>query len=129
MVAARMVVTGLRLEGGMVRILKLLVLIPITVVILGFAIANRSIITVSFDPFAVPGTSNIVIQGPLFIILFLTLMVGVFVGGIATWFTQGRNRRKARVARDEAERWQDEAMRLREEGVVSAGVPGRALIR
>ena len=99
----------------MARFLKLLVLIPIAVVILAFSIANRSAVAVSFDPFSPPDSAAALITAPLFIVLFLTLMLGVLIGGVATWFTQGVNRRKARVARDEAERWQDEAVRLRDQ--------------
>ena len=112
----------------MAKILKFVVLLPVAVLLLVFAIANRSVVTVSFDPFATADTSATIITAPLFAVLFLTLMIGVLIGGIATWFTQGVNRRRARVARDEAERWQDEAVRLRDQQG-AAGTPNRLMIR
>ena len=112
----------------MVRFLKLLILVPIAVVILAFAIANRTIVSISFDPFSTADTSGALIMAPMFVILFLTLMVGVLIGGVATWFTQGTNRQKARVARDQAERWEDEARRLREQNPTMS-VPNRLMIR
>ncbi len=98
----------------MVKFLKLLILVPIAIVILAFAIANRHVTSVSFDPFSDPAASGALVTAPLFILLFLALIVGVVVGGIATWFTQGKNRRKARDAREDAERWREEARRLRD---------------
>jgi hypothetical protein len=98
----------------MVRFLKLLVLVPVAVIVLAFSIANRAIVAISFDPFSNLDASAAFIKAPLFVVLFLTLMIGVIVGGMATWFTQGRVRRKARAAQDDAERWQLEARRLRE---------------
>jgi uncharacterized integral membrane protein len=112
----------------MVRFLKLLILVPIAVVILAFAIANRTIVSISFDPFSNADSAGALLMAPMFVVLFLTLIVGVFIGGIATWFTQGTNRHKARAARDEAERWQDEARRLREQSP-AVGVPNRVMIR
>lgn len=99
----------------MARFLKLLVAVPVAVVILAFAIANRQVVTVSFDPFADPATSAATVTSRLFVLLFLALIAGTFLGGVATWLAQGANRRKAREAREEAERWRDEVRRLREQ--------------
>ena len=52
---------------------------------------------------------------PLFVLLFIALIVGTFLGGVATWFTQGANRRRARLAQDEAEHWRGEVRRIREQ--------------
>ena len=112
----------------MLRFLKLLVLVPVAVVVLAFAIANRTIVTVSFDPFSTAETSGAIVAAPLFVLLFLTLVIGVLLGGVATWFTQGVNRRKARRARDEVEHWQDEVRRMRGQTPVP-GLPTRALTR
>jgi hypothetical protein len=116
------------LESRMVKFLKLLILIPAGIVILAFSIANRALVTVSFDPFSPLGLSSAVVTAPLFAIMFATLIAGVIIGGTATWFTQGAHRRKARLARDEAEQWQEEAVRLREK-VPAGRLPSRALFR
>ena len=109
----------------MAKILKLLVLVPVAILILAFAIANRQTISVSFDPFSNPDVSTAFVTAPLFILLFLALIVGVILGGIATWFTQGVNRRRARAARDEADHWRDEAQRLRQQPQLVAPLAGR----
>ncbi len=119
----------------MARLFKLLIALPVAVVLVALAIANRQVVTVSFDPFVDPATSAAAITAPLFVLLFLALIVGTFLGGVASWMRQGRNRRRARLAQDEAERWRDEARRLREAPPVVAAmaapmsgqVPGRAL--
>ena len=113
----------------MAKILKLLIILPIAAVIVAFAIANRQSVTISFDPFSSPDASSAVITAPLFILLFLVLVVGVFLGGIAHWLSQGANRQRARTARDEAERWRDEARRLREQPPVIVPAASRQLMR
>jgi uncharacterized integral membrane protein len=97
----------------MKRFIKLVIWIPIALVLLLFAFANRHIVTVSFDPFASGDIPAFEIAGPLFIVLILTLIVGIVVGGVATWFSQGKHRRAARLARNEAERLRGEAQALR----------------
>ena len=109
----------------MVKVLKFIILVPVAVLILAFALANRQSATVSFDPFASVNDPVATVTLPLFLVLFLTLVVGVIVGGVATWFTQGVNRRRARAARDEAERWRDEARRAKQTVVIPEGPAAR----
>lgn len=116
------------MERQVVKFLKWLILLPIAVVIVAFAIANRQMISISFDPFSDPDSSTAFVTAPLFLLLFLALIVGTLIGGIATWFTQGANRRRARAAKDEAERWREEATRLRQQPPPIAP-SGRALAR
>ena len=116
----------------MAKFFKLLILVPIAIIVIAFAIANRQMVSVSFDPFTPPEVATGFVAAPLFILLFLALFVGIVLGGVATWFTQGSNRRRARDARDDAERWQTEARRLREAPPVVVGpavAPSRALAR
>jgi uncharacterized integral membrane protein len=89
-----------------------LLFIPVAVVVLLFALANREIVTLSLDPFnrSQPAMS---ITAPLFLVLFAVSMVGVLVGGVATWFNQRKHRRAARQARAEVERYRGEVERLR----------------
>ena len=60
-----------------------------------FAVANRHLVTVSFDPF----NSNDPALGvtlPLFVVIIAVAILGVVAGGSATWFGQRRWRRAAR---------------------------------
>ena len=78
------------------KLLIWLVLVPLAIVILMFAVANRDLVTVSFDPFsaAQPAAS---LTMPLFVLIFILVLLGVFVGGIADWMRQSHYRRTARV--------------------------------
>ena len=77
------------------RTISAVVLIPLMVVVVAFAVANRQAVTVSFDPFSAAAPAYAVTL-PLFIVLFIMLIVGVIVGGAAVWFGQRRIRRARR---------------------------------
>jgi uncharacterized integral membrane protein len=78
-------------------IITAVILIPLAVLIIGFAVANRQAVTVSFDPFDAshPAYSSTL---PLFVIIFLLVIVGVLIGGVAAWLRQGKWRSTARRA-------------------------------
>jgi len=99
----------------MTRLLKYLVLVPLAVICLAFAVANRHLVTVSFDPFDGNDVASPQITAPLFFVLFVVLIVGVVLGGVAHWLAQGGKRRAAREARADAERWKAEAERWKTE--------------
>ena len=52
---------------------------------------------------------------PFYVYLIGTLLIGIVIGGAATWVTQARWRRTARRRAAEAQRWQAEADRLARE--------------
>jgi uncharacterized integral membrane protein len=77
------------------KFLNAVVLIPLGVIFVVFAVANRHVVTVSFDPF----NSNDPALGvslPLFVVIIVVAILGVVAGGVATWFGQRRWRRAAR---------------------------------
>jgi uncharacterized integral membrane protein len=77
------------------KVVAWVTLVPLAVVIIAFAVANRQDVTVSLDPFnpAVPAAS---VTKPLFVVILAVLILGVIVGGIAAWLRQTRWRRTAR---------------------------------
>lgn len=95
----------------MLRYLKLLVLLPIGIAIIGFALNNRAPMTLVYWPEQLGGPLSLVL--PVFAVLILVLMLGVIIGSSATWLTQGGHRRAERQYRREAERLKSEAQRLR----------------
>lgn len=82
------------------RFLSALILVPLALILVVFAVANRQIVTLSFDPFNVaePALS---VRLPLFVLLIAAAVLGVVAGGMATWVRQRHWRRTAR--RSEAE--------------------------
>jgi uncharacterized integral membrane protein len=77
------------------RIVSAVILVPLLVILVGFAVANRQAVTLSFDPFSSTSPAYAVTL-PLFIVVFTLLIVGVIVGGTAVWFGQRRIRRARR---------------------------------
>ena len=96
----------------MIRLLRLLVIAVVAIVLIWFAFANRQPVTVSFDPFNSADNAAVAIAAPLFAVVIAAAMLGVVAGAAATWFSQGRHRRAARMSRAEADRWRAEAESL-----------------
>jgi uncharacterized integral membrane protein len=71
------------------------ILIPLGLIFIVFAVANRHLVTVSFDPFNSSDPSAGVTL-PLFVVIIAVAIVGVVAGGCATWFRQRHWRRAAR---------------------------------
>ena len=94
------------------KIVSAIVLIPLVIVLLGLAIANRQIVTISFDPFDSTHPAY-ALTLPLFGIVFVLLIVGVIIGGIAAWLRQGHWRRAARRLDAEARALRSEVDMLR----------------
>jgi len=77
------------------KLIAALILVPLAVIIIAFAVANRHAVTVSFDPFggSAPAAS---LTLPLFVLVILLLIIGIVIGGSAAWLRHGRWRRVAR---------------------------------
>src|SRR5260370_29459936 len=72
--------------------LKALILVPVAVFLILFAVANRQWTGVSLDPFSSEPPA-LAIHLPLFLVILLALMLGVIVGGGAAWLGHRRWRR------------------------------------
>jgi hypothetical protein len=81
------------------------VLVPLCLVLVVFALANRQLVVINFNPL-VPSESLTTpgVGVPMFLVLFTVLLMGVVLGGVATWFAQSHHRRDERSYRREAER-------------------------
>jgi uncharacterized integral membrane protein len=77
------------------KFLTAMVLIPLGLIFIVFAVANRHMVTVSFDPFNSRDPS-VGATLPLFVVIIGVAIAGVIVGGAATWLRQGHWRRAAR---------------------------------
>jgi uncharacterized integral membrane protein len=89
------------------------VLIPLGLIFVDFAVANRHLVTVSFDPFGSGDTAFDLPPVPLFAIIITAMIVGVVAGGSATWFRQRRWRRAARLHEADARQARAQLAELR----------------
>ncbi|HEY4199375.1 MAG TPA: LapA family protein [Devosiaceae bacterium] len=86
------------------RIAGWIVLVPLCGLLIVFALANRQLVIVNFNPFVSPQALTAPGFGvPLFLVIYAVLLIGVLLGGVATWLAQGRVRREKRQWRKEAE--------------------------
>jgi uncharacterized integral membrane protein len=76
--------------------LRAIVVVPVAVVMVGFALANRTLISLRLDPFDIinPPPS---FEMPLFLPIFMGVLLGILVGGSSMWISQGRHRRAVRM--------------------------------
>ena len=74
-----------------------LALIFVALALISFAVANRQVVTVSFDPFD-QGNPALVVSQPMYRLVFALLIGGVVLGGCAAWLRQAQWRARARRA-------------------------------
>ena len=113
----------------MKKVINLLIALPIGLVLLSLALANRQPVRLALNPFQPDVAPALML--PFYVYLLGGLIAGVALGGLATWLNQGRWRHSANLRTREARRWQAEAERLtreRDEMVTKAkGEPGKHL--
>jgi uncharacterized integral membrane protein len=105
------------------KIVKALVLIPLALILIAFAVANRQTVTVSFDPFD-KADPAFALALPLYVLILALVIAGVIVGGMAAWMRQGKWRGRARLAEGQARELRHENDQLkRRDGSVPGGTP------
>ena len=103
------------------KTLKTIVLVLIGAIILVFALSNRQTVVFSLDPLgSLDPTNPFVFAAPLFVLAIALVMVGVIVGGVFTWFRQGKWRKLARQNESEARNLRAENESLKRELEVRA---------
>lgn len=108
------------------RIVTLLLAFPAAVFLITLAVANRHGVRLVLDPFH-PEAPVLSLMLPFYAYLFGAMLVGVLLGGAATWISQGRWRKAARQRSAEARRWHAEADRLTRERDERLGERQKAL--
>jgi uncharacterized integral membrane protein len=103
-----------------------LIVIPLGLLFVVFAVANRHFVTLSFDPFNSRDPS-ISVTMPLFAIIIVVAILGVVAGGTATWFRQRHWRRAARQHEADARQAQAQLAELRAGGMTSSRGDSRFL--
>jgi uncharacterized integral membrane protein len=103
------------------RVWKYLLGVPVAVILLTLAVINRHGVRLVLDPFR-PDEPVLSLVLPFYVYLIGMLLIGIVIGGLATWVTQARWRRTARRRTAEAHRWQAEADRLMRERQAAVAV-------
>src|SRR5215210_1801609 len=107
----------------MMKFLKSLILLPVAIVAILLAVANRAPVTVSLDPFS-KGAPEISFSVPLFALVFGAIALGIVIGGSAAWLAQAKHRRAERRFRREARDLRSQTERLRSESGPRPGPSG-----
>jgi uncharacterized integral membrane protein len=94
------------------RFVAAIILVPLAIVLIAFAVANRQSVTLSLDPFSADRPAGSLTM-PLFALIIGLLVLGVLIGGLASWLRHGRWRRLARRAEREADALRAEIASLR----------------
>jgi uncharacterized integral membrane protein len=92
------------------RFLLIVVVVPLAIILVTLAVANRAVVGVTVDPFNSENPA-LTWHMPMFVWLLLALALGVIAGSLATWWRQGRYRRIARERQQEVQRLRDAAQR------------------
>ncbi len=85
------------------KLLRWLFLLPLGIVLVLLAVANRAPVTLSLDPFSREAPA-FAFTLPLFVVLFAAVVIGVVIGGVAAGIGRMRWRYRARKAEREAEK-------------------------
>ena len=78
------------------KIVNIVVLVPIAIVLIVLSVANRQPVRMALNPFR-PEDSVLSLTAPFFVFLFLALLLGMIIGAVATWISQHKYRKRARV--------------------------------
>jgi uncharacterized integral membrane protein len=101
------------------KFLSTLVLVLLGLIFIVFAVANRHLVTVSFDPLN-SSDPSVGLRLPLFVVIIAVAIAGVVAGGAATWFRQRRWRRAARQYEADARQARAQLADLRGSGATSS---------
>ena len=92
------------------RLFQFLILVPVGIILVSLAVANRHSVQLALDPFS-PEEPALDFSVPLYVVIFGALLCGILIGGFMAWLKQGRHRRAAKEKRYEAQKWRNEADR------------------
>jgi len=95
-----------------------LLLLPLTIIFVAFAIANRHDVTVSLDP------TPLAIEVPLYGLVFAGIFVGLLAGGLITWARAGKVRRQLREERRHVRRLETDVQKATTATDAAPGVMG-----
>jgi hypothetical protein len=77
------------------KLITLLILVPLAIAFIVFAVSNRQLVVISLDPLDA-AHPVLTVSLPLFALILVLVIAGVIVGGVAAWLRQAKWRRAAR---------------------------------
>lgn len=89
------------------RYLSWIITIPVAVLAVLFAISNRDEVVFALWP------TPFTLEAPLYLATLIALVIGFVAGGVVAWLGQHRNRRRASVQTDRANRLERELTEVR----------------
>ncbi len=84
------------------RLISIFITIPLAIVLIALAVANRGAVPLRFDVFN-PQNPALTVNAPMFVWLLAAVAVGVLAGGIGAWLSQGKHRKMERRYKKEAD--------------------------
>ena len=92
----------------------LFLVLPAGVILVAFALANRHDVRFNLDPLSADDP-YFAFDAPLFLFVFGAFLAGLIVGGILTWFGQGKWRKEAKARTRESATLRAETEQLNEQ--------------
>jgi len=83
-----------------VKLLSWLITLPLALVTVFLAIANRHRVSLNLDPFNQENPA-LALEMPLIFVILASIFLGLIVGAGAVWVSQGRHRKTARQGKSE----------------------------
>ncbi|WP_174803721.1 lipopolysaccharide assembly protein LapA domain-containing protein [Martelella limonii] len=90
------------------KLINILILVPIGVVLIVLCVVNRAPVSMALNPFDT-GDKVLSVSAPFFVFILIAFILGIVLGSLATWFSQHKYRKSAKVKKREAAKWRAEA--------------------
>ncbi len=78
------------------KVSTLLVVVPVVIFAAVVAVANRASVIFSLDPFS--SEPSVALSLPLYLLVFLTFLLGVVLGGVTVWWRRALPSRSSNVS-------------------------------
>ena len=85
------------------KLFNYIFLLPLAIVLILLSVANRQTARFSLDPLNSDAPA-LYLDLPLFVFLFCAFLLGMLLGGMLVWFTQGKHRKALREKTAESSR-------------------------
>ncbi|TPW28070.1 LapA family protein [Martelella alba] len=107
------------------KLINFIILLPLGILLVLFSVANRTPVSLALNPFD-PADKVLSVTAPFFVYLLIAFIIGLVAGSLATWFSQGKHRKRAKSHRREAVAWQSEADKQKSRADEIAGLTSTA---